>query len=202
MDVRKKLCKEMELEELTKDISRILYKNFFQLFESFEELQSEVTVTLLESRQKLCSKEKLNLAFLVTSVRNRLIDKFFRSKKLEATEFSDLEDEEGNRLEVPYEDNISPIALLNVREAIEELKSELKESEIETLCYYLFSVMYRKEENPFLKEKSSDARYKAWSRLRPKVGEILKPFEFSEEEMKLMAELLLSEFLMEERFKE
>ncbi len=195
MNLKEKLCKEKDIKELVRDVTRIILKNFWSVVESFEDLESEVTVVLLEKRESLCRKKEINLSLLSMVVRNALIDKFFRSKKLNETFFSELEesgfDAEGKEL--------PPLSIINVNEAIRRVKESLNESEIETLCYYLYSVLYRKEENPFLREKSRDAKYKAWSRLKPKVSEILSPFDFSDDEIRLFAERLLSEFLRKNR---
>jgi len=195
MNLKEKLCKEGKITEIVKDVTRIIMKNFRSVVESFEELESEVAVILLEKKNSLCRKKEINLSLLSMVVRNALIDKFFRSKKLSETFLSELEDSgfDAEKRELP------PLSIINVNEAIRKVKESLNENEIETLCYYLYSVLYRKEENPFLKEKSRDAKYKAWSRLKPKVSEILSPFDFSDDEIRLFAEKFLSEFLKKNR---
>ncbi len=198
MNLKEKLCKDGEIAEVVKDVSRLIAKNFWSVVESFEELESEVAVVLLEKKPNLCKKGKINLSLLSMVVRNALIDKFFRSKKLNELAFSEFE-EEGSSFDAVDKRELPPLSIINVNEAVRKVKETLSESEIETLCYYLYSVLYRKEENPFLKEKSKDAKYKAWSRLKPKISEILSPFDFSEEEMKLFARNFLSEFLRKTR---
>ena len=195
MNLKEKLCSEGKISEIVKDVTKLILRNFRSVVESFEELESEVAVVLLEKKDSLCRKKEINLSLLSMVVRNTLIDKFFRSKKLSETFFSELEDSgfDAEKRELP------PLSIINVNEAIRKVKESLNENEIETLCYYLYSVLYRKEENPFLKEKSRDAKYKAWSRLKPKVSEILSPFDFSDDEIRLFAERLLSEFLRKNR---
>jgi len=198
MNLKEKLCNEGNFPELVKDVTKLIMKNFQSVVESFEELESEVALVLLEKRATLCKKREINLSLLSMVVRNSLIDKFFRSRKVKEMNFSELETD-GSSFDTPNERELSPLSLINVNEAVRRVKKSLSESELETLCYYLHSVLYRKEENPFLREKSKDAKYKAWSRLRPKVSELLSPFGFSDAEMKLFSEVLLSEYLSKNR---
>jgi len=199
MSIREKFCKEGNITEIARDISRLMMKNFKSVFESYEELESEIAVILLEKRGTICRKKEVNLSLLTIIVRNALIDKFFRSRKFNELVFSEFEGN-GNSLDTVDEGELSPLSLINVNEAVRLVKGSLSKNELETLCYYLHSVLYRKEENPFLRGKSKDAKYKAWSRLRPKVSELLSPFRFSDAEMRLFSEILLSEFLRKNRF--
>ncbi len=203
MNVKEVFCQEGNILKISRTITSAIYKDFKTVVECFEELESEVTLVLIERKEKLCKRKDLNLSFLILSVRNALIDKFFRTKnsRLFTVIFSDMEDEEkGKRIEILLEESsLHPIALLTVKEALKELKNSLSSSELETLCYFFHSKLHRKETNPFLKEKSPDAKYKAWSRLKLKVREILKPFELTEDELRLIAEALLSEFKKEVR---
>jgi hypothetical protein len=199
MDLIEKFCKGENVVELSKEIAKILFKNFKSAVETVQELESEVVLVLLERKEKLCREpERLSFSYLVLSVRNALVDKFFRSKKISSLLFSEISEENGSPLKIKAE-GFSPLSLLNVREAFEKLKKELSEKEMEILCYYFHSVLYRKEEKPFLKNKSQDAKYKAWSRLRPKVKELLKNYDLTEKEIGLLGELLLSEFSRNER---
>ncbi|TCK06216.1 hypothetical protein [Phorcysia thermohydrogeniphila] len=200
MSLVEKLCKEKEIAELCREIARALSKNFKTVVETTEELESEVALVLLERKEKLCKElERISFAYLLLTVKNALIDKFFRSKNTLTVLFSESS-EESNFLSTLKAENFSPVSLLNVKEAIKKLKEVLSKGELETLCYYFHSVLYRKDENPFLSEKSQDAKYKAWSRLKPKVRELLKDYDLTEEEIRLLGELLLSEFLKKNRF--
>jgi hypothetical protein len=198
MNVKKVFCQEGKVLKISRSVASSIYTDFKTVVESFEELESEVTLVLIERKEKLCQRENLNLGFLILSVRNALIDKFFRAKNSRpfTVIFSDMEDEEsGKRIELLLEESsLHPVTLLTVKEAVKELKSSLSPLELETLCYFFHSQFHRKEPNPFLREKSQDAKYKAWSRLKPKVRELLKPFEPTEEELRLIAETLMSEF--------
>jgi len=199
MNLVEKLCKGENVAELSKEVTKVLLKNFKSAVETTQELESEVTLVLLERRDKLCKEPgRISFSYLVLTVRNALIDKFFRSKNVLTVLFSESS-EEDNFLSTLKAENLSPLSLLNIKEAIRKLKENLSEGELETLCYYFHSVLYRKDKNPFLSEKSQDAKYKAWSRLRPKVRELLKDHDLTEKEIRLLGELFLSEFLRKNR---
>lgn len=204
MEIIDKLFDEKGLEELAEQITKILFKRFHLGSYDYEDLKSEVVLFLLENRQKFKRANSLNFSYLVVATRNYFTDKFLRRKRIVASISLDrsLTEEEETPIEVPDEGEIPPVVLLNIKEAFGLLKENLKESELETLCYYFHSVLYRKDDNPFLADKSQDAKYKAWSRLRPKISKLLLPFEFTEQEMKLLAEILLSECLQKKRLKE
>ena len=193
--IKEKLCKGKgeEIEELSRKIAGIIQKEFSTKLE-FEDLVSEVALILLEKRKEFCSREELNLSFLVISVRNRLIDRYLRKKSFQTVSISEKQEEEERLLEERLEASpFNVIALLNAREAVELLQKELTEKELEVLCYRVHSALYKKEENPYLKDKSRNARDKAWSRLRPKVEKLLKEFDFDLEEAGIFGQLLLSE---------
>jgi DNA-directed RNA polymerase specialized sigma24 family protein len=194
--VKEKLCggSGEELKELSAKIAAIIKREFSSRLD-FEDLASEVALILLEKREELCKRRSLNLSFLVITVRNRLIDKHVRKKSLQTVSIFEKEEESRSLEESLEGETFNALALLNAREAVELLKGELSEKELETLCFRVHSALYRKEENPFLREKSKDARDKAWSRLRPKVEKLLKEFDFSPEEAGIFGELLLSECL-------
>jgi len=194
-----KFCREKEVTELCKELAKALSKNFKTVVETTEELESEVAIVLLERREKLCKElERISFSYLLLTVKNALIDKSYRSKNPLTVLFSESSEENDPLLTLKAQ-NPSPVSLLNVKEAVKKLKETLPERELETLCYYFHSVLYRKDENPFLKGKSQDAKYKAWSRLKPKVKELLKDYHLTEEEIGLLGELLLSEFLKKNR---
>ncbi len=190
-NLKDELCSKEGVGKIAEQIAKFMLKHFRNL--SLQELVSEVALILLEKRKELCKKEVLELPFLAVVVRNRLYDKFFRKKEIGSINFSNLEGGDERRFEERIAVSHKITSLLTVKEAVNLLKEKLSQREIEILCYYLHSVIYRKEENPFLAGKSQDAKYKAWSRLKPKIREILKDFYFSEEEMRLFSELFLSE---------
>jgi len=197
MSIKEELCVKEDITELSKKIAAKLREKFKTVFETTQEIESEVVVILLERKESFCKKEQLTFNYILLSVRNALIDRYFRVKESSVVKVS-IEDEE-NPIDVEEKRELSPVSLLAVREAFEILKESLTKSEYEILCYYFFSVLYRKEENPFLEEKSEAARYKAWSRLKPKVQEILKDFELEEEEMKKLGFLVTSDCLSKKR---
>jgi|GEM_PF-6231246 uncharacterized protein (UPF0335 family) len=204
MNIREVLCAKKDIAGLCKKIATVLKSKFKSVFETVEELESEVAVILLEKREVFCKEEELSLGFLITSVRNALIDKYFRGKKKLPTElFSDKEkeDKEGKKRpeEFEFKEELSLISFLTVREVFEKLRESFSENEYETLCYYFYSVLHKNEENPFLSEKSASAKYKAWSRLKPKVRKILEEFELEEEEVKCLAHLVMSDCLDKNR---
>jgi len=200
-DIKEKLCSGSGegIGELSKKIASIIRKEFSSKVE-FDDLVSEVALILLEKREEFCRRSSFNFSFLVIAVRNRLIDRYLRKKSLQTVSISE-EKEESRTLEESLEgEAFNAVALLNAQEAVELLKRELSEKELETLCFRVHSALYRKEENPFLVGKSRDAKDKAWSRLRPKVEKLLKEFDFTLEEAGLFGELLLSECLKKFRF--
>jgi hypothetical protein len=197
MSIKEELCVKEDITELSKKIAAKLREKFKTVLETTQEIESEVVVILLERKESFCKKEQLTFNYILLSVRNALIDRYFRVKESSVVKVS-IEDEE-NPIDVEEKRELSPVSLLAVREAFEILKESLTKSEYEILCYYFFSVLYRKEENPFLEEKSEAARYKAWSRLKPKVQEILKDFELEEEEMKKLGFLVTSDCLSKKR---
>jgi RNA polymerase sigma factor (sigma-70 family) len=193
--IKEKLCKGKgeEIEELSQKIAGIIRKEFGAKLE-FEDLVSEVVLILLEKREEFCSRKEINLSFLVISIRNRLTDKYLRKKSFQTVSISEKQEEEERPLEERLEASpFDVIALLNAQEAVEHLKKELTEKELEILCYRVHSAFYKKEENPYLRDKSRNARDKAWSRLRPKVEKLLKEFNLDGEEAGIFGQLLLSE---------
>jgi len=193
--IKEKLCsgKGRELEELSQKIAAIIRSKLNFNFE-LDDLTSEVALILLEKREELCRRD-FNLSFLVVVVKNRLMDRYVRRKFLQTVSLFESE-EEGKSLEETLEgETFNAIALLNAQEAVELLKRELSDREFETLCFRVHSALYRRENNPFLKASSKDAKNQAWSRLRPKVERLLKEFDFSLEEMGIFGELLMSECL-------
>jgi len=191
MEFRKALCEEEEIYEIAQAVAKVLFKKIkFQFIEDLDDLTSEVAVILLEKRELFCSLKELRFSYVVAAVRNHLFDKYIRKNYLDEKNLDEIE-------EPVFANNY--IEEIATKEAIEKLKRELTEKEMETFLYFLFSTFYKKEENPFLSNKSRDAKYKAWSRLKPKVAEILKEFDFTGEEMKKLGEALLSEYLPKSR---
>jgi len=192
--IKEQLCgKNGGLENLARRIAAIVSSEFSQVLE-FEDLVSETALILLERKSQLCSRPKINLSYLVITVKHRLTDKFLRKKHLKTQSIYEGESE-GERtiedtLKVPA---VHPIIYLNAKEALERLKEELSDKEFEILCYRAHSALYPKEENPFLRDKSRAAKDKAWSRLRPKVEKILEDFGFNIKDVGVFGELLMSE---------
>jgi DNA-directed RNA polymerase specialized sigma24 family protein len=202
--VKETLCggKEERLNELIRLVAATIKKKFkeFDGILEFEELVSETALILLEKKEELCRRQKVNFSFLVKVVRNRLIDKYTRKKQLLTESLFEGEEEDERALEQKLEGApFNPIVLLNAREALERLKEELSDREFEILCHKVHSALYKKEENPYLKGKSRAAKDKAWSRLRPRVEKLLKEFDLELEEMDILKELIMSE--CERRFR-
>ena len=201
MSLKKAICEDgTEFERivnwLTGKISRFLEANgnFIEPYKDFKnDLKSEVSLILLEKKEKLCSKTNINLSYVLFAVKNAVIDKYFRVKTFNQIAFSDFDSE---NKPLPEEDfskdrELSPVLFVNSLEALESLKFNLSKKELEILCYRIYSEI--SNNNPFLSEKSADAKYKAWSRLKRKISELLAPFEFSSDEFKYFINIVVSE---------
>jgi len=200
MGVREAICSGSEDFEKIVDwlygkILNFLNSNrdFLEPYPGFkEDLRSEIVIILLEKREKLCSKANINLSYVLAAVRNAILDRYFRIKKLPIQIASEVNNG-GEVMDIP--ENTGSISLLlsiNAAEALEVVKSSLSESELEVFCFKLHSSIST-EDNPFLKDRSPDAKYKAWSRLKGKLRDLLSPFNFSEEEFRYFASLAMSE---------
>ena len=169
---------EKQLQTEVKNIMETLCGNEDRK-ECLEELVSEFTLHLLKRKEgfiHLLSEEKRCYAYIATSVRNFLIDKW-RQKihQLQPVEISTNQEEkeefgekikEGEVLtESHWENYIKNTELLELKEVFEK---EIPQKEIKYFCYLL--VKEGKKLYPCLwREKSKDAIYKDVSRNRKKV---------------------------------
>ena len=199
MNIKKELCVKKNITELSKSIAIKLKEKFKTVLETVQEIESEVAVILLEKREIFCKKEQLTFSYVLLAIRNALIDNYFRIKESTVVKISIDSDSDENPIDIEEKKKLSPVSILAIGEAFQILQEALTPNEYETLCYYFFSVLYRKEENPFLKEKTEAAKYKAWSRLKPKIQKLLKDFDLEEPEMKELALRITSDCLSKKR---
>jgi len=174
---------------------------------STELLKGEVWKIILEKRNALKDRDNINFSFLYTIVKNHFLDTYVKKKIISAETETDIK----NRISTTSETEAEPLGAeifslmdteyvkrIFILELIDIVTKELSERELEILCWNIHRA--RKEENPFLKRMSSDAKYKAWNRLKPKLAEIFKKCGgVNEEEFFLFCEIFSSEICTEFR---
>jgi DNA-directed RNA polymerase specialized sigma24 family protein len=199
MDIKALLCNGIRTEEeeksfrllvkrLCKDVDR-LYESIFKRkskkerpsWMDEEEIAGEIVLLLFEKRNYICSREKVTFSLLRRIIKNHFIDKIkasFRFQEVSKTStFSDNTNENGRLMIEDEVDNPTlTIEYILVDEYVDFLRENLTDREKEILCFEVFNVQGRTENNPFLSQLSRDARYQAWSRLKRKIRKI-----FSEE---------------------
>ncbi|MEO2069685.1 MAG: hypothetical protein ABGX27_09300 [Desulfurobacteriaceae bacterium] len=204
MEIRKIYDSKEDFEKVVSKLESIIGDKFGYLFESKDDLKSEIALILLEKKEKLLKAPNLRFGYLVATVKNALQDKFVKKKRLLYCSFSDSfesdkeNDDKGYSFEELIKDESIPeVVKVLVFDYVKFLKERLKDSELEVLCYRFWNEIYKREENPFLKDKSENAKHKAWSRLRPKISELLS--DFSEEELILFIRVFMSEVCQRNR---
>ncbi|SNR65755.1 hypothetical protein [Desulfurobacterium atlanticum] len=182
-----------KLREIAGKIAGTLIKRFSEyekhlLKEQFgditsEVLESEVVRIILEKRQKLQDREEVSFSFLYTIVKNKLIDEYVKKKTVTGSEPIEAD---------VFKEDVNYVRKIFILELVEIVKENFSERELEILCWVISKE--RKEESGFLKEMSQNAKYKAWSRLKPKLSDVFKNCGgVNEEEFFLFCEIFMSE---------
>jgi len=167
-----------------------------------EEVLSALILKLFSMKEAILRKEEVNRSYIRKVIRSCLVDAVNKEAgvTIVSTNNPVKYDEEGRVREFEelfgHEENKD--MEIEAKELFDEILSILSEKDIDTLCYYLNTKIYKREVK--IKGMSKDALYKRWERLRKKIRKRLA-YMPSEEEIRVFAERFLSEVCAKRGYK-
>lgn len=194
------------------DYRDLIIKAFGNFDDGLEELTNEIVLHILKKKDKfieitnkyLTDKDNTSEAnnrrfygYVVTTIQNLIIDSLKKEGQL-SNQMSSTRKEKISLDENTQDENKSDrITAENMENPLAELRAEFifsifeKEFDKEQLCYFFYKKMYNEE--IFFEDKSNDARYKIVQRVKEKLQQIIKDYDISPEELKIIIRRFMSD---------
>lgn len=187
-----KKLKEKDFEEFKNSIKKIIkdvfkqkftYKNEFLFKKAYgetylDELFQEFIVRIFQNKETILKCNFIDRNYLFSMIQNMICRHLSSNLKLLKNQinFEDLGFLYEEQEKVKVIEKLAPQAFDYLKEIriihwLNELKRRLDEKDEETLCYYLYKILYKKE--MVLKNLNKTLLYKRWERLKVKLRNIL-----------------------------